>query len=149
MDLLDSDIFVLDLRFPNDPRTPANKRLLESLQMPRATTIYNVLEICGVLSFNLSTTALLTLYAEFSRRYTLSVLFPPESELNDLAAMIAGIFEHISQKMTYGDAQILWVAEQHPEVERIITWNVKDFVSRTHLSVMTPEERIGASQPEA
>ena len=67
----------------------------------------------------------------------------------NLTAMIAGIFEHISQKMTYGDAQILWVAEQHPEVERIITWNVKDFVSRTHLSVMTPEERIGASQPEA
>lgn len=119
MDLLDSDLFVLDLRFPNDPRTPVNKRLLESPQTPRVTTIYIVLEVCGILSFNLSTENLLTLYAEFSRRYTLSVLFPPVSDLNNLATMIAGTFEHITHKMTYGDAQILWVAEQHPEVERL------------------------------
>ena len=63
--------------------------------------------------------------------------------------MIAGIFEHITHKMTYGDAQILWVAEQHPEVERLITWNARDFVGRTHLQVVTPEEWISISQPEA
>ena len=49
MDLLDSDIFVLDLRFPNDPRYSTNKRLVEAREAQRATTIFNLLEVCGIL----------------------------------------------------------------------------------------------------
>ena len=49
MDLLDSDIFVLDLRFPNDPRYSTNKLFLEAREVQRATTIYNLLEVCGLL----------------------------------------------------------------------------------------------------
>lgn len=47
MDLLDSDIFVLDLRYPTDPRQAINKRLLQSRETERATTIFNILEVCG------------------------------------------------------------------------------------------------------
>jgi len=141
MDLLDSDIFVLDLRFPNDPRHAINRRLVESRQPGRATTIFNLLEVCGILSFNLSREALLALYGNFSQHYAVSVLFPPGTpDLSSLSAMISGTFEKITRKMSYGDAQILWVAEQHPGVDRLISWNAKDFIGRTHLQVITPQE---------
>ena len=142
MDLLDSDIFVLDLRFQNDPRYPINKEFLEMGGRQRATTIYNLLEVCGILSFNLSHEALLTLYSEFSRRYTLSVIFPPVIDHQSLSTMIRGVFEKITRKMTLGDAQILWITEQHPEMERIISWNTKDFSGKSSLPVMTPQEWI-------
>lgn len=51
MDLLDSDIFVLDLRYPNDARQEANRSFLQRSGQRRATTIYNVLEVCGIMSF--------------------------------------------------------------------------------------------------
>lgn len=139
MELLDSDIFILDLRFPEDVRHPVNRRFLKASGFERATTIFNLLEVCGILSFNLSREALLTLYAEFGRRYSLSVLFPPAVPLS---ALIAGTFEKITRKMTYGDAQILWTAEQHPVIDRVITWNTRDFAGRTSLAVMTPRERL-------
>jgi ribosomal protein S15P/S13E len=83
---------------------------------------------------------LLALYAEFGRRYALSVLFPPVSDHQTLSTMIRGIFEKITRKMTLGDAQILWIAEQYSEVERIISWNTKDFSGRTSLRLMTPQQ---------
>ena len=140
MDLLDSDIFVLDLRFPNDPRYSTNKLFLEAREVQRATTIYNLLEVCGILSFNLSQEALLTLYSDFSRHYALSILFPPLQDFKSLSALISGTFEKIAQKMTYGDAQILWTTEQHPRIDRLISWNAKDFIGRTPLRVITPQE---------
>ncbi len=138
MDLLDSDIFVLDLRYPTDPRQAINKRLLQSRETERATTIFNILEVCGVLSFNLSSEALLKLYTEFGRRYHVITLFPPETI--GLLDMFSETFDKIALKMTYGDAQILWLAEQHPEIDRLVSWNTKDFQGRTHLDVITPEE---------
>lgn len=87
MDLLDSDLFVLDLRFRDDQRYLANKAFLETRGAPRATTIYNLLEVCGILSFNLTHAALLALYAEFSRRYALSVLFPAVADHQSLSTI--------------------------------------------------------------
>lgn len=140
MDLLDSDIFVLDLRFDRDPRYPVNQQFLQSRKAERATTIFNLLEICGVLSFNLNRDTLQTLYAEFARRYWLTVLFPPNTSSENLDELISGTFEKISAKMTYGDAQILWITEQYAAVNRIISWNTKDYIGRTQLQVMTPQE---------
>lgn len=144
MDLLDSDIFVLDLRFREDPRYQVNRSFLAKGNQPRATTIYNLLEVSGILSFNLTQGALLSLYAEFGRRYGLAVLFPSTPDAQALPAMIRGVFDKITRKMTLGDAQILWIAEQHPEVEQLVSWNTKDFIGRTALRVLTPHEWIEA-----
>lgn len=140
MDLLDSDIFILHLRYPNDSRSVSNKRLLEWEDGERATTIFNVLEVCGVLSFNLTSEALMKLYTEFGRRYQVTVLFPPQIGNGTFLDLVSGTVGKITQKMTYGDAQILWLAEQYARIERLITWNTKDFRGRTDLEVLTPEE---------
>jgi predicted nucleic acid-binding protein len=41
--------------------------------------------------------------------------------------------------MSFQDALILIVAEER-NCSRFITWNIKHFVDRTHLSVQTPKE---------
>jgi len=53
---LKSDIFVRDLRFLRDRDYGANRRFLEALRTAKngVTTLYNLLEVCGILSFNLN-----------------------------------------------------------------------------------------------
>ena len=58
MILVDSAVFVLDLFYPTDPRAPVNRAFLESDSLNIATTVFNVLEICGNASFNKTSEAL-------------------------------------------------------------------------------------------
>ena len=44
---------------------------------------------------------------------------------------------NIAKKMTFGDAVLLREAENY-DAEAIITWNTKDFVRRTRLTVLSP-----------
>jgi hypothetical protein len=50
--VIDSNIFVIDLRYPHDRHYAANRRFLQKLAQTRqgATTIFHVLEVCGILS---------------------------------------------------------------------------------------------------
>ena len=51
---IDTDIFVRDLRYPNDPLLEINQRFLEKVmsgKIAATTSIFNVLEVCGILSF--------------------------------------------------------------------------------------------------
>lgn len=96
------------------------------------------------MSFNLSRSSLLTLYADFGRKYGVSVLFPSEGD--NVQRIIAGTVNNIAQKMTYGDAQILWLAERNLEAECLITWNTKDFIERTRLRVLTPKTWLSERQ---
>lgn len=58
MILLDADILVLDIRYPRDARFAVNEQLLTMLQnhdISRGITLYALLEVIGILSFNLPT----------------------------------------------------------------------------------------------
>ncbi len=44
---------------------------------------------------------------------------------------------NIAKKMTFGDAVLLWEAENY-HAEAIITWNTKNFGRRTRLTVLSP-----------
>jgi hypothetical protein len=52
---------------------------------------------------------------------------------------VSRIFEKICMKMNYSDAQILLVAEEY-NCSDFVTWNVKHFDDRTHLTVKTPAD---------
>jgi hypothetical protein len=55
MVIIDSDILLLAFAFQNDSRQPVNQAFLEAVQTAQpATTIYNVMEVLGQLSFNFS-----------------------------------------------------------------------------------------------
>ena len=76
MILVDSDVFLIDLRYRRDKRFAANRAFLDWLAASGqgSTTIYNLLEICGVLSFNLNRQQLAEVQTHFARRYHVRVM---------------------------------------------------------------------------
>ena len=54
--LIDTNVFVIDLRYKQDIHYRANRKFLEAIGKAGAgfTTIVNLLELCGVLSLNLN-----------------------------------------------------------------------------------------------
>ncbi len=144
MILTDSNVFLIDRFFHRDARYTENRRFVERLPgLEAAISVYGLLEVCGLASFNLSARELTEWFFHFDRVYGVTVLFP-----RDLPRQTAQQFwEHLldemyrlmSWKMTFLDAAILALAEEH-QVSRLITWNVKDFTGRTSVPVMTPQE---------
>jgi len=49
------------------------------------------------------------------------------------------VFEKITMKMSFSDALILSVTEEH-SCSKFVTWNVKHFEGRTDIPVNTPQE---------
>ena len=56
-----------------------------------------------------------------------------------IETLFESVFQKIKRKMSFQDALILFVAEEH-HCSRFITWNAKHFIDRTYLSVQTPKE---------
>jgi len=141
MIFIDTDIFVIDKLFPEDPRYKANKDFL-NLKEERCTSIYNVLELCGLASFTLSTVELRSLFTNFHRHYNLEIAYPKLFYLSPeemLSSSVARVFEKICMKMNYLDAQILLIAEEY-DSSAFVTWNKKHFEGRTHIPICTPKE---------
>jgi predicted nucleic acid-binding protein len=141
MVLIDSDVFILDLFFPSDPRTGANRRFIERDIAGRATTVFNALEVCGVASFKKSPEEVKRLFYDFHQIYNLDILYPdapvaPSEAL--FMGLITGAFDRILSKMNFSDALILSVAESF-DATTFVTWNIKHFEGRTPLRVVTPE----------
>ena len=142
MVLIDSDVFVLDLFYPNDERGPANKAFIELQQTDRATTIFNVLEVCGIASFNKSAEEIQKLFYAFHQTYGLRVLYPAthySSTQALLRSLVADVFARVLLKMNFNDALILATAEEH-DVSTLVTWNVKHFAERTNINVSNPAD---------
>jgi hypothetical protein len=138
---IDSDVFLIDLRYPADPRARATKAFLNwAVETGRgATTIINLLEVTGVLSFNLSGQQLVDFYAHFPRRYNVRVL-PSHGEGQRLPALrSAEILRVMLRKVAFGDAIIATLVNRlQSNVEGFVTWNTSHFVGRVTVPVFTP-----------
>jgi hypothetical protein len=143
MVLLDSNLFVIDRFFPRDTHYQTNHAFVQTLPTLEAgLSIFTLLELCGIASFNLSPKELRTWLHDFSTRYQVHVLDPwgigSEASQVWFGLFLKQLSGQITQKMTFGDAVLLREAEQYA-VAAIITWNIKDFVRRTAIPVFTPE----------
>ena len=149
MVLIDSDIFILDLFYPKDPRAKINSAFLELDLAGRATTLFNLLEICGIASFNKSTAQVKRLFREFHQTYRLDILYPdlgwPSAE-EFLEQLATRTFSRILLRMNFNDALILATAESYG-VSTLATWNVKHFEDRTAIKVQTPAEFLETLSP--
>jgi hypothetical protein len=54
--VIDTPVFVIDLRYRRDKNFAANRSFFDRIAQDQggATTIFNLLEVCGILSFNLT-----------------------------------------------------------------------------------------------
>jgi hypothetical protein len=105
------------------------------------TSVLNVLEVCGILSFNLSPPSLTELYVHFARRYRLTVVpgggfntrLPDPTAREVLARMEGG--------MALKDAEVALIVDQNAAgLDAFISWNARHFVGRMTVPALTPHE---------
>ncbi|MCA9972576.1 MAG: hypothetical protein KC425_20285 [Anaerolineales bacterium] len=151
MIFIDTDVLWLAFAFHQDTRQTANAAFLEQVQTAQpATTIYNVLELLGKLSFNLSPEQLDEWRSWLVNAYQLLVVWPTNPELTTAAPTFREeLFERPYQKMRaakmpFMDALILNLAERTPTATHFVTWNARHFQGKTPLQVLTPEGYVQA-----
>lgn len=147
MIFVDSNLFVIDLRYPRDRNHRINRTALDRLarEANGVTSVLNVLEVCGILSFNLSAESLRALFIHFPRRYGVTVLpgcgFAtrlPAPDAHELLALMA-------RRMSVKDAEIaLAVEQQTANVTAFLTWNAKHFAGKLSVPSLTPREWMQA-----
>jgi hypothetical protein len=149
---IDSNLFVIDLRYPNDLHYRANRRTLDRLAEHGLgmTSVLNLLEVCGILSFNLPPSSLTELYVHFARRYRLTVVrgggFDPR-----LPAPAAGeVLAKMAGGMALKDAEIALVANENAaSLDAFLSWNAKHFADKLLVPALTPQEWLKRRKPRS
>lgn len=144
MIFLDTNIFLIDRFFKRDLRYPVNKILLESIsQIDAGVSIFVLLELCGIASFNLSPEELSKWMYRFDRVYDVTIVYPRIP--NDLSGLqlfnnfILNLYTEFEKKATLVDAILLKEAKAQG-VSEIVTWNKRHFEHRSDIKVSTPAE---------
>lgn len=148
MVVIDTDVLLLAFAFQSDKRQSANTAFLKQVQAADpAITVYNLMELLGQLSFNLSPARLDAWQTWLVEAYQLTVIWP--ADLDDMTALSfrAEIFERPfarmrSHRMAFMDALVLNLAERTPGVEQFVTWNARHFKAKSSLQALTPEEYL-------
>lgn len=148
MILLDTNIFIIDRFFPRDERYSINRQLIARMgDAEFGFSIFSLLELCGLASFNLLPEEFNRWCYNFDEVYAVEILNPAGiyTVLADewFEYFSHALFDLLRRKMTWGDATLLATAEEYA-VEAIVTWNKKHFEDRTTLKVLTPAEYVGA-----
>ena len=139
---VDTNVFVIDLRYRRDRHFSTNRKFLEKLarEGQGATTIFNVLEVCGILSFNLNTQQLRELFQYFPQKYNVAVLpaATPTQHLPHLS--VEDVFRFLERKAGFGDALLMAALDVHLEVGQFVSWDADHFRGKIRVPVMTPQE---------
>jgi len=139
--LIDTDVFVIDLRYHRDPKYSENRAFLERVregEFVGRITVYNLMEVCGILSFNLSPQSLEELFIGFAAKYNVAILFPPDED-ERIGFDPVGILETMEQKFSFGDALIAELAQRYKgRLDLFVTWNAVHFADKLPLRVVTP-----------
>lgn len=146
--VIDTSVFMIDLRYKRDKNFSVNRACLDKIAQERsgATTVFNVLEVCGVLSFNLNEKQLQELFFYFSQRYQVEVFPHPDLEGVLPSLKVGDLFEIILKKVGFGDALIVAAIEKYvPGAVRFVSWNAQHFVDRLSIPSLTPKEFLEKS----
>ena len=141
--LIDTNVFVIDLRYKRDRNYRVNREFLKSVAERRIgyTTVVNLLELCGILSFNLNERQLRELWFYFEKRYGVAVLPDTGLETAFPGVSISELFDLIQKRTSFGDALVLCVARrQLPPLSMIVTWDADHLRGKFEGEVLTPAE---------
>lgn len=140
---IDLDVLAVHHLFVNDARFSENFRFMEqSANHERGVTIYNLLELCGIVASAGRATDAKRLFRRYLTAADMQVLYP-DVRLESLADYWAShneeLMKRIARGLRLGDAVVLWVAES-VNCEAIVTWNKRHFEGKTSLQLYTPTE---------
>ena len=145
--LIDTNVFVIDLRYKRDTNFRLNQSFLSFVAQNGSgfTTIVNLLELCGILSFNLNQDQLLDLWTYFHDRYRITVLPEPDLQSVFPAIEINRLFDILCKKSSFGDALIMAVSKKYlPFVSTMVSWDNEHFKGKFSGKVLTPGEYLSA-----
>ncbi len=152
MVVIDTDVLLLAFAFHRDPRQTDNAQFLTQAQNANpAVTIYNLMELLGQLSFNLSPEHLAEWESWLMEPYRLTVIWPRVTGNQSAEVFFRSeIFERPfakmrTHRMAFIDTLILDLAERTPNVEMFVTWNAGHFRGKSTLSVLTPADYLAIS----
>ncbi len=146
--LIDTNIFVIDLRYKRDVKFNSNRVFLNHIAKKRNgfTTVVNLLELCGILSFNLNEKQLTELWSYFQQKYQVAVLPFPSLDVKFPEVEIREIFDMLKTRTSLGDALMISVAKKHtPFCRTMISWDNLHFETIFQGTVLTPEKFMRSS----
>lgn len=154
MILLDADLLLIDIRYPNDARFSVNRHCLDLLkpeQMEAGITQQALLEVVGVLSFNVSPAHVPRLIQLLPGQYGLQVI-PGVDEHTEYAGCQTGeVVDQIRLQMALGDAvQSAQIRKFTPDADCLLSWNARHFVGKSVVPALTPQDWLSqraASSP--
>jgi len=141
--LIDTNIFVIDLRYKRDANYNINRSFLSAIAGSGIgfTTIANLMEVCGILSFNLNQKQLIDLWTYFEERYKISVIPSPDLQSDFPSIENHILLDTIRKKMSFGDALMIGLAQKLlPFVSTMVTWDKEHLKGKYYGEVLTPEE---------
>lgn len=151
MILLDSDVLLIDIRYPQDPRFGVNSLALQTLgtaSIPLGIMAHTLLEIIGILSFNVSPGNIPKLSANITGRYGLQVILDPAQFPEYAGCTYADLMNQIRQQMALGDAvQAVQIARFASRSQCLLTWNARHFFGKLVIPVLTPQEWLNLHAP--
>ena len=143
--LIDSDVFIIDRRYRKDAKYRTNKNFLDFVhEEEKYTTIFNLLEITGILSYNLSTSDIERFYYAFPSYYKINIISPVTNILSAdsfMSKLTNDIYEIIKKKMNFGDALILKTAIDN-HIKTCVGWNIRHFKEKAKMAFYTPADYL-------
>ena len=140
---IDSDVLAIHHLFTGDARHRENALFMDkSSGHERGVTIYNLLELCGIVSSAGKPAEARTLFEKYLTAVDIQVLYPVlrlDSLTDYWAFHNEELMERIERGMRLGDAVVLWTVESAGCGE-LVTWNKRHFEGKTGLPVYTPVE---------
>ena len=147
MIFVDTNVFVIALRYPRDRHARTNAAFLRALATRRdgVTSVVNLLELCGILSFNLNDRQLHGLFVHFPRRFRMKILPSAGSGVVVAPANPTELLVWIRKRMAFGDALVAdALARWAPEAELFVSWDAAHFRGKLAAPVMTPTDALAS-----
>ncbi|MCX5811306.1 MAG: hypothetical protein NT178_02000 [Proteobacteria bacterium] len=141
---IDTNVFVVDLRYKDDKKFKINRDFLDFVASGNCkgiTSIYNLLEVCGILSFKLNEQQLRELYYFLPEKYKIDIM-PSRSIDSYLPTVYAReIMDLMYGKASFGDALIAGFVKKKFSANMIfVSWDADHFKHLLPTIAHTPEE---------
>jgi hypothetical protein len=145
--LVDADILLIDLRYPNDSRFPINRQALDQIhsdRLPIGATSEALLETVDILSVNVSPVRIGRLANQLTLQYALSVFPDLQAHPEYAGCLVEELVAQMSRQMALGDAvQAVQIQLYVPWADCLLTWNAEHFSGKLVIPVLTPQEWLG------
>ncbi|GER94035.1 hypothetical protein A45J_1793 [hot springs metagenome] len=140
---IDTNVFIIDLRYRNDGNFKTNRDFLDFIAKHGRgiTSIVNLLEICGILSFNLNRQQIQELFYYLPEKYRIGII--PSHDMDSIfpETHIKAVMDIIYRKASLGDALIANIVNNYITGKAVfISWDAGHFKNLLSIEAITPHE---------